>query len=323
MRVDRGRAGIVGDAGEVAADPPEEPLAVGDWVLVSRQHDRAVVEAVAERHGTLVRADPGRPARPQLLAANVDLALVLAPLDRQVRPGWIERALVLAHEAGTPPIVVGTKADLAADPAAARERLGACSSGAEVHLTSVVEGTGVVDLQAAVAAGGTVVLLGPSGAGKSSLTNALAGARIAKTRDVRAADRRGRHTTTARTLHVLPGGGAVIDTPGVREIGLWETEEGLDQAFADIAELAAECRFADCSHRQEPGCAVRDALDEGRLDPGRLERWRGLQEERAAVGERARLAEQAAQGRGSAKDRRGRRARERGQWRRGRDRDEG
>ncbi len=320
VRIDRGRAAVLTQEGEVGADPPVEPLAVGDWVLVRAHLDRTLVEAVAPRHGVLVRAEPGRAARAQLLAANVDLALVLAPLDRRLRPGWVERALVLAHEAGVPPLVVGTKADLAEEPDVLAEELRRVAVGVDVLLTSIRSGAGLDELRTLVADAGTVVLLGPSGAGKSSLTNALAAEDVAATGVVRALDQRGRHTTTARSLYVLPGGGLLLDTPGIREIGIWASEEGVTLAFADVEELAGACRFGDCTHVHEPGCAVLAALEDGTLDPERLRRWRGLREEQAVVAARAQRTE--AQSRRSTKDRRGRRAAERDAWRRERRRDE-
>lgn len=320
VRIDRGRASVRTDDGEVAADLPSDPLAIGDWILVRAHLDRILVAAVAERRTTLVRADPGRAARPQLLAANVDLALVLAPLDRLLRPGWIERALVLTHEAGVLPMVIGTKTDLVTDAAALGAELRSLAAGVEVLLTSTHSGEGLDALAGTVAAAGTVVLIGASGAGKSSLANALARADVAGTGDVRELDRRGRHTTTARSLHVLPEGGVLIDAPGIREIGIWETEEGVDRTFADVTALAAACRFADCSHEHEPGCAVQAALADGSLDPQRLRRWRGLVAEKQAVDSRAQRAERKTQSRRSTKDRRGRRAAERDAWqRRGRE----
>ncbi len=214
-----------------------------------------------------------------MLAANVDLVFVVCGLDRPLRPGRIERAVVLAWESAAEPVLVLTKADLAADPAsAAEEAAGACPAAA-VHLTAAYTGVGLDGLVATLEGRRTAALLGESGAGKSTLVNALAGEDVLATGAVRAADAKGRHTTTARHLVPLPGGGALIDTPGLRQLGLWSGEEGLAAAFADVEALAAGCRFRDCAHREETGCAVVEAVAGGRLPARRLSGYLKLRRE--------------------------------------------
>ena len=193
----------------------------------------------------------------------------------------IERYLALAWESGAQPAIVLAKADLSDDPADALADVDAIAFGVPVLLTSALEGDGVEELRELVA-GQIVALLGPSGAGKSTLVNALVGSDVMDTGDVRDVDGRGRHTTTHRELVPLPGGGALIDTPGMRELGMWDAAEGLAKTFADVEAVAAECRFGDCMHEGEPGCAVRAALDAGELDAGRYASWRRLQREERA-----------------------------------------
>lgn len=211
----------------------------------------------------------------QVLAANVDVAFVVEPaaLTDFAR---IERLLALAWESGAQPYVIITKADLAADLPALISEVAASAPSVEVHAVSAVTGEGFDTLRAL--ATGTSVLLGPSGAGKSTIVNALAGAEVMVTQAIRTADGRGRHTTTHRELIELPTG-LIIDTPGLRRVGLHDLSNGLSQAFADIEELAAECRFTDCAHDSEPGCAVRDAIATGALPERRLTAWHKLRRE--------------------------------------------
>lgn len=237
---------------------------VGDWVLVVDDE----VAAVLERRGVLRRADPVGEGE-QVLASNLDRVLVVAGLDRPVKAGRIQRAAAQAWDAGAEPTVVLTKADLVPDPEALRAGVAAEHPGTDVVAVSAHSGDGVDELARSLG-GDTVVLLGESGAGKSSLLNALARADVALTGDVRAFDAKGRHTTTRRELHVLPGGGIVVDTPGIRAIGLWVDPEAIDAAFSDIDELSAHCRFNDCTHDHEPGCAVRAAVAAGALSAERL-----------------------------------------------------
>ena len=247
--------------------------AVGDWVAV----DGDVPVAVLPRTSLLTRRSV-RTEAPQHLAANVDVVLVVCGLDRPVRSGRIDRVATLAWEAGAVPAVVLTKADLADDPATAAAAVADAHPGLDVVTTSVVAGAGL-DAVHELVVGRTVVLVGESGAGKSSLTNALLGDEVMATGDVRRGDAKGRHTTTTREAHPLPGGGVLIDTPGLRSVGLWADQEAVAATFADIDELAESCRFSDCNHRGEPGCAVQAALDDGTLTPERFAGWQELRRE--------------------------------------------
>ncbi|MEU4643247.1 ribosome small subunit-dependent GTPase A [Micromonospora sp. NPDC023814] len=290
-RVDRGVCTVLCADGPVRATLGGAVLAAaardltrlpcaGDWVLLGTWPDRNVtVEAVLPRRTALVRRTAGKDASGQVLAANLDAAAVVEPVHPEPDTGRIERLLSLAHESGARPLVVLTKADLAADPQAVARQLTAVAPGVPVLAVSAERGTGLEPLRAEVAPGRTLGLLGPSGAGKSSLVNALAGAVVMPTQAIRRVDGKGRHTTTWRALVPVPGGGAVLDTPGVRAVGLLDGSAGLDRAFADIAELATGCRYADCGHDGEPGCAVREALENGELPARRWESWRRLQRE--------------------------------------------
>lgn len=261
---------------EVLAASTGDRLAVGDWVAVRIvDEDTRLVHAVLPRRSTLRRQDPGSGQAEQLLAANVDLVLIVAPLDR-LRVSRVERELLVAWESGARPVVVLSKADVAEDAAAAADAMARRTGGAEVVTTSARSGEGIDRISALLRPNLTAVLFGPSGAGKSSLANALLGDEVLATGEVRDADHRGRHTTTSRQLVPLPGGGVLIDTPGIRSIGVWGGEEGLSAAFADVQELAMACRFRDCRHEREPGCAVSDAVARGALDPARLDSYRKL-----------------------------------------------
>jgi ribosome biogenesis GTPase len=279
-RADRGRACLVLTAGgPVHASVPrrlgDEPVP-GDWVALI---DDEVV-AVAPRRGAIVRSHPSSVGTAQMLAANVDLVFVVHGLDRPLRPGRIERSLVLAWEAGVEPVMVVTKADLG-DATHIMEEMEAAAPGVAVHLTSAVAGTGLDGLVALVDRNRTAALLGESGAGKSTLVNRLVGGEVMATAPVRRGrgNAKGRHTTAARHLVPLPAGGVLLDTPGLRQLGLWSGEEGLAAAFADIEVLAAGCRFRDCAHGGEPGCAVAAAVAEGQLPARRLAGYAKLQRE--------------------------------------------
>ncbi|MCI0688911.1 MAG: ribosome small subunit-dependent GTPase A [Sporichthyaceae bacterium] len=279
-----------------AEDPTGQPC-TGDWVVVRRWPDgRVSAEAVLPRRTVFLRASGNsRLSKGQVLAANIDTVMVTEGLQPEPDLGRIERLLALAWQNGAEPVIVLTKADLAGDAEMLVSDVAAAAPGAAVYAVSAVTGEGMDALAPYLAPGRTVALLGPSGAGKSTLTNALAAVDVMVTRAPRA-DHKGRHTTVHRELVVLPGGGMVIDTPGLRSIGLWDANEGLDRVFTDIDELAAQCRFADCGHRSEPGCAVLAAVDAGELAERRLTSWHKLQREMIWIASRtdARLrAEQA------------------------------
>ncbi|MEV7229209.1 MULTISPECIES: ribosome small subunit-dependent GTPase A [Polymorphospora] len=291
IRVDRGACTVLCADGTVRAslaggvlvaagrDPANLPCA-GDWVVVRHWPDqRVTAEAVLPRRTAVVRRTADKDSTGQVLAANVDTVAVVEPMDPEPDVGRIERLLALAWESGARPVVVLTKCDLAADPAAVARQIAEIAPGVEIVPVSAQRGDGLDTLRPSIAAGRTLALLGPSGAGKSTLVNALAGAVVMAAQGVRGVDGKGRHTTTYRALIPIPGGGAVLDTPGVRAVGLLDAAGGLDQAFADIAELAAGCRFGDCAHNGEPGCAVRAALESGDLTGRRWESWRKLQRE--------------------------------------------
>jgi ribosome biogenesis GTPase len=247
---------------------------VGDLVELAGD----AIGRVLTRRSVLVRDSAGRTSQTQVLAANVDVVLVVEHLDPEPDLGRIERLLTLAWSSGATPVVVLTKADLVPDPAVLATDVAAVALGVDVHTVSVPGDLGLDGVRALLAAGVTFVMVGPSGAGKSTLANALAGSEVAATGE-RRHDGRGRHTTSHRELIRLPGGALLIDTPGVRSVGLVADDDALDQAFADIAELALSCRFADCSHTSEPGCAVRAAMDSGDLPERRYGSWRKLERE--------------------------------------------
>lgn len=250
---------------------------VGDFVLVPPGDDPPVGRVLARRT-RLSRNVAGRRTAEQLLAANVDLVLVVQGLDEGPNPRRLERTLAAVLAGGGEPTLILTKPDLAADLAAARAEAAAAVPGAQVLVASGLTGEGVTEIARLLAPGRTGVFVGPSGAGKSTLVNALLGAEVQRTAEVRARDARGRHATAGRRLFALPGGGAVIDGPGIRELRLWD-RSGLEPAFADVAALAAACRFRDCRHEGEPGCAVAAAVEAGDLDGVRVESLRKLERE--------------------------------------------
>ena len=256
-------------------------VTVGDWVCTDLAADPALVRRVLERRSTLRRKAAGRSSSDQVLAANVDLVLLVVGLDRAPSPRRLERLAAQAWEGGAELVVVLSKSDLCSDLQTRIREAAAAVPGAAVIATAALAGFGGDELYAALDGTRTAVLVGPSGAGKSTIANLLLGCERQRTGAVRDADHRGRHVTTSRQLLPLPGGGALIDLPGLREVGLWGGDDGLDATFADIVELAAACRFADCRHAGEPACAVVAAVDGGRLDPARVESYMTLQRELA------------------------------------------
>ncbi|SEG84763.1 ribosome biogenesis GTPase [Thermomonospora echinospora] len=286
VRVNRGLCDAVTESGPTRAriaaayspDPLQAPC-TGDWAALRPGPDPELV-ALLPRSSAIVRSSASRSSHGQVLAANIDIVAVVVSLAVALDAARLERLLALAWDSGARPLIVLTKADLAPDPAAAHAEAAALAPGVDVLVTSVTTGQNL-DVLTALLSGSTTVLLGSSGAGKSSLGNALLGDELLATSEVRAQDGKGRHTTVRRELVPLPGGGVLIDTPGLRGIGLYDTTDGLEHVFAEIEDLARDCRFGDCAHHTEPGCAVLAAIEAGELTERRLNSYRKLQRENA------------------------------------------
>ena len=275
-QVDRGWATVLAtldDERRMALEPGAD-VAVGDWVAIDAEHDR--VGDVLPRRSSLARRDAGGRARAHVLAANVDTIFLVHSLAHPPKVRRLERELVLAFESGASPVVVLNKSDLATDLPTAVGLGEEIALAVPVHAVSAKTGAGLEKLHASTAGHHTVALLGPSGAGKSTLVNTLMGEDVQRIGAVRAFDQKGRHTTSAARLVPLPDGGFLVDTPGLRAVALWSEGGGLDRAFDDVTALADGCWFADCRHDTEPDCAVRTAVEEGRLDPVRLASWQHL-----------------------------------------------
>jgi len=273
---------LYGEGGELRAElagrlrHAEMWPAVGDWVGV---RPPSTIAVLLPRHTAFSRKEPWLAAKEQVLAANADTVFVtmaLTPTD--FKPRRLERYLATAWESGAQPAIVLTKTDLCQDVEAAVLEVEAIAFGVPIHAVNGLSGDGVAPLSTYLEEHRTVALLGSSGVGKSTIVNHLAGATLMPTADI-GDDGRGRHTTRHRELLPLPGGGLVLDTPGLRELQLWDVSQGLEQTFEDLAALAAACRFSDCSHETEPGCAVREALRSGSLPRERFDSWRKLQRE--------------------------------------------
>jgi ribosome biogenesis GTPase len=275
---------LVKSAGS-AADLP----AVGDWVAVAvaDDPDATFIEAVLARASAITRGDPGGTSDIQVLAANIDTVFVVHPIAEEPNLRRIERELSVAWDSGAVPVVVLTKADLSADAAAARAAVEAVALGADVLVMNALAGDGIGPIPGYLSDHRTAVLVGPSGAGKSTLVNALLGEQRQATRAVRVSDGRGMHTTVTRELIQMPGGGVLIDTPGLRAFGLTGSEEGIASAFPDVEEAARSCRFRDCTHTDEPGCAVRAAVEAGTLSLERLASYHKLKGEAQVVAAKA------------------------------------
>lgn len=308
-REDRERYQIIVDSGEMRAEVTgklrhqarsrRDFPAVGDWVAVELppQSDIALIQAVLPRKSIFSRGATGPTTEEQVVAANVDTAFLVMDLGRDFNPRRIERYLTLTWESGASPVILLTKTDVAQDIESAIAEVEAVALGAPVHAISALNDEGMEQLAPYLEPGKTVALFGSSGAGKSTLINALLGEEKLLTRELKE-DGRGRHTTTWRELIQLPSGALVIDTPGMKQVELWADDASLDESFDDVAQLAAQCRFSDCRHRTEPGCAIQAGLADGRLSAERWESYEKLQRElkylhrkqdiRAALEEKAR-----------------------------------
>jgi len=296
VRVDRGMPLVATAEGVVRAEPAthlvksasneESRAVVGDWVALAHPegHDMPIIEAILPRKSAFTRQDPGEETGVQVLISNIDTVFVVQSLSGDgINVRRLERELVVAWDSGATPVVVLTKADLCSDVDEQRTIAEEVSHGVDVIVESAITGLGLDDVQQHVPAGSTAALLGGSGVGKSTLVNRLLGEELFETQEVRAVDDKGRHTTIARELVVLPGAGAIIDTPGMRALALWDAGEGLGAAFPDIEALAQRCRFRDCVHENEPGCAVLAAVESGELPARRLESYRRLTVEMEAL----------------------------------------
>lgn len=265
------------------ATSADELPAVGDWVVLEAAVDAtlATIHACLPRRTVMVRKAAGRAVEAQVVAANVDVVLLVTALDDDLEPRRIERYLAAIWESGADPVLVLSKADLCLEPEAAVNELAAVAMGVSIVPISAQSGQGIEELVGHVRPGRTALLVGSSGVGKSTIVNRLAGDDVQHVNVVRARDDRGQHTTTARRLLRLPSGALLVDTPGMRELALWGAESGLADAFEDLTALFSKCRFGDCAHGGEPGCAVQAAIDSGGLDADRLSAWRKLEREMA------------------------------------------
>lgn len=262
---------------------PELRPTIGDWLLVDLE--RGTIVRLLERKSLLKRVPPGRERDVQLMAANVDTVFLVTSCNDEFNASRLERYLALALDAGVEPVVVLTKADLAQEPDDFVMEVRRLKRDLPVEVVDARDPDSLAGVRAWCTRGQTVALLGSSGVGKSTLVNSLSGAAVQLTREAREDDAKGRHTTTERSIHVLPDGGLLVDNPGMRELSLSEVDIAAAALFEDIDALARQCRFRDCGHESEPGCAVRAALDEGRLDPRRLESYRKLAREEARQAE--------------------------------------
>lgn len=283
VRADRGAATVATVDGlrRVTWTPNQAPPVTGDWVALD--HDAHLL-GIAPRRAAISRPAHHRGFRTddegdQVLAANADLVGIVVPIESEVRVRRLERGLVLAYESGAVPVVILTKADLVEDHTIALHEVDRTTPGVDVIVASTATGQGIAEVRDLLAPDRTMALLGASGAGKSTLTNAVVGHEVLATGAVRSVDGKGRHTTTHRELVAVPSGGALLDTPGLRTLSVGQVGGGLERTFPDVEELAGSCRFGDCRHDGEPGCAVLAAVDAGTLDHDRLEGWRRIRAE--------------------------------------------
>jgi len=265
--------------------------AVGDWVMVEplQGESRAVIHHLLPRQSAVTRREAGSVPDEQIIAANMDTVFIINALNKDFNVRRIERYLIAVWESGAAPVVLLTKADLCESPEAYVAEVEAVAPGVPVHAVSSLMDQGKEQLGEYLVQGKTVAITGTSGAGKSTLLNWLSGQEMQRVQGIREEDARGRHTTTHRELFVLPGGAIMVDTPGMRELQLWDSEEGFEAAFADISALAQQCRFHDCRHETEAGCAVREALQDGTLDAKRYANYKKTERELAHIARKERV----------------------------------
>ncbi|WP_010289501.1 ribosome small subunit-dependent GTPase A [Kurthia massiliensis] len=270
--------------------------AIGDWVLVEQMpgEEKCAIHQLLTRKSVFTRKAAGREIEQQVVAANIDIILLAMSLNEDFNVRRLERYVVAAWESGAVPMIVLTKADMCDDIPFYMQQLTDVAMGIDCIVTSAITGEGIETLRQHVSTGKTAAIIGSSGAGKSSLTNALLGEETMKVADIRADDAKGRHTTTHRALIQLPNGACFIDTPGMRELHIWTEQESLNTGFDDIETFAASCRFRDCTHHQEPGCAVRQAIENGQLEAARLRNYVKLQKEVAFIERKTKAQEQLA-----------------------------
>lgn len=278
---------VIAQTGEKLVNRPlskhdnEVQIAVGDWVALEDfdEDDTALIRFVLPRKTKFSRAAAGIEVKEQIVAANADMVFLMQSLNKDFNMRRLERYMIAAWDSGAVPVIILTKADCCENIAEKISMVYNTCPGVDVHSISCVTGEGIEDIRKYFAPGKTIALLGSSGVGKSTLVNTLAGKELLKTQAIREDDSKGRHTTTHRELILLPGGGLILDTPGMRSLALWEADTGMDAVFGDIEELIKLCRFHDCHHQNEPGCAVKEALRTGKLDMNRWKNWQKLQKE--------------------------------------------
>lgn len=278
---------VVADNGEIMVNRPAAKngeymlMAVGDWIVLKHSQDSSSyhIQGVLPRKSKFSRAAAGIEVKEQIVAANVDIVFIIQSLNKDFNMRRLERYMITAWESGAKPVVVLTKSDCCDDVASKISTVNATVPGVEVHAISCLTGEGVSEIRKYLIPGKTIALLGSSGVGKSTLINYLTGKELIKTGEIREHDDKGRHTTTHRELFLLPEGGLIMDTPGMRSLLPWDADAGMEAMFGDIEELVTRCRFSNCRHENEPGCAVREAINNGTLDIKRWESWSKLQKE--------------------------------------------
>jgi len=256
---------------------------IGDWVFYKMEGRDAVIHGILNRKSKFSRKRAGKLVKEQVIAANIDVIFLVSSLNAEFNLRRVERYLTMIHEGGAQPVLILSKADLCPDAESIVSNLKTVSKDTPIHLTSSVSGEGVDEIRNYLKDGITISLLGSSGVGKSTLINLLSGNELRKTGSIREKDSRGRHTTTNREIILLPGGGVIIDNPGMREMQLWDVDKGVEETFDDIKELETQCYFSNCRHDTEDGCAIKEAIKEGVISSERVEHYYTLQKEMSAV----------------------------------------